>query len=272
MLGAAVSNCIRETVEAELRPRDDSVRASISASANKLAARGMSVSTAAFVERGRIGCNELTIRAEITWLQIQRCYAAYGGAHYDQLAADLQQQVAELLSKETMVVHSLVDALARTDLPPAVQTHIQDALKKRRDELLRKMANEARFYAQSLERSQAAEPSGITIHGNVGALQTGASAHATIHIEIGATGRFVEGLEALRAAVEHAADVSSEQRAETKEMLADLLAAARAPKPNGAKIAGLLNGVATIIKTAASLRGAWDLVRDVARLIGISLL
>ena len=277
MLEPDVINCIRETIDAELLPRDAKVRFAIQASQRQLAARGLGRSGNALHEAARIGSDELSVRAEILWGIIQRCHGAFGGAPSGDapLTEHLQQQVALHITVQAATVLELVDNRALSDsLPGDAKTFVPQAVRTRRDELIRKFSNEARLWAQTL-RSAAAARSGqaptINIHGNVGAVQTGAFASAHIHLDMAQGGRFVQALEQLQASIAQNAEMTAEQRTESSEVVTDMIAATRAPKPNGSKLAGLLKGLALSVETIASLRGAWDLVRDAARLIGIPL-
>jgi hypothetical protein len=100
-------------------------------------------------------------------------------------------------------------------------------------------------------------------------VQTGAHTFAHIHLDMAQSGRFLQGLERLQVAIAQNTEMIAEQRAEGAELVTDLIAATQAPKPNASRLTGLLNGLAVAVQTVASLRGAWDLVRDGARLIGI---
>jgi len=274
VLETEVINCIRDSIDAESRPRNAVLGAAIQASQMQLAARGMVRSSNELHERARIGSDELTVRAEIVWGLIQRCHRAFGAPPNEHLAADLQQQVAEHITAQATVVLGYVDLQNLANFfPPNTRTHVRDAVTVRRNELIKKFSNEVRFYVQAVRQATAAanqeRAQNIHIHGNVAALQTGDCATAHIHLDIAHGGRFVRALEQLLAAIPQSADMTDDQRAESGEVVTDLIAAARAPRPNGSKLVGLLNGLALTVQTVASLRGAWDLVRDAARLMGI---
>jgi hypothetical protein len=118
------------------------------------------------------------VRAEILWGIIQRCHRAFGASAADgPLSDDLQQQVAEHVTAQAASILELVDNRKLSDsLPPGTRAYIPDAMRTRRDELIRKFSNEVQFYVQTLRRAAGAEAGDrahITIHGNVGAIQTG---------------------------------------------------------------------------------------------------
>jgi hypothetical protein len=269
MLQANVLQCIRETIEAELRQRNRGVRDRAQGSDRKIAATQGSLSGAAIAARAQIACDELTVRAEIIWSIIQRCHKSFSAERGDSLLSDLQHQINELVSAEAVIVFNHVDGGASALYPTQLRTHIDDALTVRRIELITKLKNEARFYVQDIKQPPISDPSGITIHGNVGSVQTGDYAQAHIHINADGGAGLAGALEKLRAAIMEAAEMTADQRDESVEVVNDLIVAARAPKPNGPKLIGLMSGLASTIRTVASLQGAWEFVRDHARMMGL---
>jgi hypothetical protein len=167
MLPANVLQCIRETIEADLRPRNKAVRDRVQGSDRTIASRQGALSGAAVAARAQIGCDELTVRAEIIWSIIQRCHKSFGAQRGDDLLADLQHQINELVGAEAVVVLLQVDGGASAQYPIQLRTYIDDALTVRRIELITKLKSEARFYVQDIKQPAKADPGGITIHGNV---------------------------------------------------------------------------------------------------------
>ncbi|MGC2461409.1 MAG: hypothetical protein WA446_10640 [Steroidobacteraceae bacterium] len=268
MLPPEVTNCIRESIEANLPLRDQSVADSLQRSASEFIARGTLVSSMMLQARARIGCDELAVRTDIMWGFIMRCHRVFGMPLDDQLADDLQQQLREHLARQSELVIAMVDSRPSA-LGQQWQPLIRATVEKRHDELFRKFSNEARLYALAAAQPAKTEPSTYSFHGPVGAVQTGSYASAHIHIDAAGGTRLAEALEQLRTAIPQATGMTDDQRSDSQEVIGDLIAAARAPKPNGSKLTGLLNGVAVSVQTVASLRGAWDFVLDAARLIGI---
>jgi hypothetical protein len=272
VLAADVINCIRETQNVELPPRDRDVAAAVQAAVRRLRARGGGGSV--LHERLRIGIGELDVRAEIIWRVIQRCHTTAGTPADERLADGLQQQVAEHLTAQSAVVRDLVDATTLQDWPEQVRNLIPGGMLTRRNELIGKFGNEVRFYVRDAEQAARAQPAAtgqghVTIVGNVGAVQTGPYATAQIHVDAAGSARMIEALERLHAALPQTADMTGEQREQSADVIGDLVAASRAPRLNGPKIAGLLNGLAVTVQTVASLRPAWDIVRNAARAMGI---
>jgi hypothetical protein len=269
MLTARAIDSIRESVEAELGPRSTSLAAALNACDSEYARAGQFHSSMRVARRGLIACQELTIRAEIIYGLIQRCRPWFSDLD-DVLIADLGDQIREHVTAQAAVV------LQQSGLKPPSETSrytklVDEPLTECRDKLIRKFAIQARFFVEDLRRQPAAAVGGVTIHGNVGALQTGAYATARVHIDAAGSARLIDALEQLRAALPSAADMELGEREQGTELVGDVIVAARAGKPNGAKLAGLLMGLGTIVQTVASVRPAWEAVRQAANVIGISL-
>jgi hypothetical protein len=265
MLGDEVIICIRDSMEAEIRPRDAEVQKQTMAAANAHRLNGRR-----FIVHSEIGCQELTKRAEIIWQVIQRSYEAFATtAPDDSLISELSQQTAHWINTETQLVAGLVNI---SQGPGNAQRIVQAEVTKRRDELIKKFNLEARFYVQRLMNPPKSE-SGHTFNvlAPVGAIQTGANAQANIHIEAGGNQKLIDALEQLRAAIPDAPGMTANQRADGTEVVDDLITAVRAPRPNGPKVAGLLKGLALTVQTIGGLDKAWAVVREAASLLGIPL-
>jgi hypothetical protein len=143
MLQAPILQCIRETINAELMPRNKDVRDRVRGSDRKIASTQGALSGAAIAARGQIACDELTVRAEIIWSIVQRCHKSFGEQLGDSLLADLQHQINELVSAEAVIVFNHVDGGASAQYPIQLRTYIDDALTVRRIELITKLKSEA---------------------------------------------------------------------------------------------------------------------------------
>jgi ornithine cyclodeaminase/alanine dehydrogenase-like protein (mu-crystallin family) len=142
-----------------------------------------------------------------------------------------------------------------------------------RDQLIRKFCNQATFFVEELKQPPAVSATGgiYNFQGNVGAVLTGPYATAHVHIDAIGAARLVEALEGLRDALPKAADMAPDAREQSAELVSDIIVAARADKPNGLTLTGLLMGLGMGVQTIASVRPAWDAVLHAAKAIGIPL-
>lgn len=269
MLEPEVVTRIRETVGAELGPRGEKVRAELQAIQRQLAARGLSRSGNELHERARIACDELAIRAALIWEIVQRCHTTFGSRDNPQLLADLQQQVHEHVTLHANMLGGIVNPGPRPDWPRDPGTIVREQIDTRRDQLIAKYKNDAHFYVRARTQAQAPASGSVTVHGNVHSIQTGAYSIANVHIEAAVAPRFVGALSALTEAIQGARDMGVDERAQSMEIASNLQTAAKAAKPNGPLLLGLLRGLSTTVQTVASIKPMWDAVKDAAAALGI---
>lgn len=268
MLTAQAINCIRESVQAELRPRSTNLAAQLLMCDSEFGRAAAFNSSMRIQQRGLIACQELTVRAEIIWVLIQQCRRWFGEPD-DSLVADLGQQIRDHITAQATAV---VEQSGPTREPARDARFVEQPVMECRDQLIRKFSNKGRLFVEDLKQPPTASAAGgITILGPVGAVQTGAYATAQVHIDAAGGARLTEALEQLRAALPKAADMELDRREQGTELVGDLLTAARADKPNLPKLIGLLLALGTIVQTVASVRPAWDAVRLAANAIGIQL-
>ena len=269
MLDPAVVERIRELIAAELEPREGVLRDNCRAASNRLASRGLAISGNSAREYGSLAIDELKVRADIIWSSIRRAHGSLGGEYAATTLKDLQQQLTEHIHAQSTKVRAQVKVLLQRH-PARATESIDGDIRNAVDGLLRRMNVEAKFYCDQLQRpAAAAGAASITIHGNVGAVQTGAFAIANVSFAGHDGERLLTALEALREGLERNTEATAEQRAQGGELVGDLIVAVQAERPNVPKVAGLLSGLATSVQTVASLRGALELVRDAARAIGL---
>lgn len=276
MLDQTIVDRIAASIPAYLSPRDRTLTDSLRAAINKLAASGMIGSGNAGAQLARLGVDELTIRSKIIWNAIQRAHTASGAPLDAATSADLQRQIAHHVSAHSQQVRTIVkDAYPPLNgqIRTTIMTHIDDRISSLTSEILAQLRVEADFYVAELQR-QAAQPAPaapITINAaHIGAVQTGAYAVAHVSMSAQQSARLVEELEALRQALRTSSEATDEQRTQGDEIAGELITAVKAQKPNAPKIAGLLGGLATSVQTIASLRPAWETVRDAAIAAGIA--
>jgi hypothetical protein len=167
-----------------------------------------------------------------------------------------------------------VDIKDTQGMPPATTIYIRDRLNTKRDQLIAKYQNDANFYVRAATQppAPAAPAAAVIVNGGVVySLQTGDYSNATIRIDPAGADQFLQANTALIEAIKSAPDMGDDQRAQSIDTATDLLAAAKAQRPNGPKMLGLLGGLATGVQSVASVKPAWDAVKAAAAAVGIPL-
>lgn len=281
MLDARVLTRIREHINAELRPRERTLGIALRDNQSHVASRGLLGSGAAINLYASTGREELTVRARMIWAAIRRSHASLVGRLDETTLVDLRQQIAEFLAEQTaQVLEQTLSRVGDHERNQRERAALEEQIRERSRELEAQLDVEAQFYVDELQRAAAAaaavaagdrEAATLHFHAPVGSVQTGA--YATAHVSMGGADseRLRAALEAFAHAVEENREIVGEQREQALELVRDTVAATRAERPNAPKIAGLLGGVSTVVRTVASLRPAYETLRDVAIAIGFYL-
>lgn len=270
MIEPHVAARIRQAIAVQTQPRHRTFLDALQQDESFVVARGLLGSIAAASKYVATASDELKVRARIVWGAVRRSYGSLVGRYADSTLQDLRDQLAEhMQAQATQVRDTTIDRMKNHQPDDGL---IRDAIDNLGRELLREADVEAQFYVDELQHSAAQVTSSspvITIHGNVGAVQTGTYAMAHVSTAGPDRDRLVVALEGLRQAIHQSTEVTSEQREHGTELIGDVIKSVTAEKPNVPKVAGLMGGLATTVQTVASLRGAWDFVRDAAVALGI---
>lgn len=210
------------------------------------------------------------MRAEMIWGAMQRCRPWFGEPD-SALLDSLSQQIQYHIGVQAAAVLQLAGQTS-TDAQRRAAA-IEQPIAECRERLINKFWSEARFFVEEPKQPPAASAAGgvYNFHGNVGAVQTGPYATAHVHLDAAGSARVIEALEQLRDALPKAADMALDAREQSAGLVSDIIVAARADKPNGLTLTSLLMGLGMTVQTVASLRPAWDAVRQAAGLVGIHL-
>jgi hypothetical protein len=230
----------------------------------------------AIADRGNICERELAIRAQLVWQAIQRCCGAYGVELSDSLHGDLSAALRGAISQQSSALLPLISVHAQAGGAfDRAREATASRLMAKRDTLISHFENEARFFVQAIRtRSTPERPSGgpsITVHGNVGALQTGDFATATVYeLDLSRRQELIDALRQLEARLA-GSGMSAEAQEQAADIVQDAITASAAPKPNAAKLTALLRATRATVEFVANLGEAWSAVADAAGAIGIPL-
>lgn len=268
MLDPALATRIRDSIGVQTEPRDRLLAETVGVAANRLNARGMLRSGNAIREYNKLADDELTVRARIVWATIRRSHASMSGAFTDTTRVDLGEQLAAHIHEQAARVADVTLSTVRAHIPG--EEHTRGAIAGRARELLREAEIELRFYIDELSLPAPAPGTSpiINIHGNVGAVQTGTYATATLQLGGPEHDRLIAALQELAEAMRQSSEGPEEDRAETLDLVQEAVGDLQTAHPNRRRIAALLAGISQTVQTMASVRGAAQLVRDAATALG----
>lgn len=207
----------------------------------------------------------------------------------DRKAAEMMASRAETISRELLEAHAAepaVDTAARvsqlTALLDSALERLEAALTEARDQRVSQIRSGgfnvnltelptkaalmrstlgARLYVKAMAANNGAKTLTTTVNvsGNVGAIQTGEGASATVTQTVPPTGQDVlNALSQIEAALQ--ASLQGEVVRNALELLADLRDQAAREAPNRLKVSSLLGGLATLIQTVPAAAPAWDTI------------
>jgi hypothetical protein len=255
-------------IESEMAPREQSLGRALLDVQSRHVRNGTLGSSMAVQGYARAGCDEMAVRAESIWKAIHESHSSLVGLAEPGTLQDLREQVQRHVeAQERLVVGLCNERLgpARQLRQPQFQGLVDRDIRQRTAQLVAGIDIKIQFYIDSLNRKSAAVQGGATynFHGSVGAVQTGANATANVQLNAGDRDQLLAALDTLRQAIATNGEIADAQRGQTIEVVDAAAEALRAERPNPSMILALMNGVATTVQTVASLRPAWELVRDI---------
>jgi len=213
--------------------------------------------------------NEFRIRSSLIWHGFARALAAKAISLDDTTATDIKRELARLLdqhSGDLSQEHRRAREVMRrsTELGPIVEL---------RDAALSRIFSEIDFAVLGQSRRSEAPAGIVNIYQGYGIIQTGTASSASLTINIGVEERraIEMALDAVQQALENAATLNNGVRTQTLELASDVRGELQRDKPNGFRIRGGLQGIATTIQTLAAAPEAYQLLKGAAALVGLQL-
>ena len=271
MLDDQVIALARKTAAAQLRDLDEPLARAIGGLQAKM--RGYGHLYLYIMERYE---QEISRRAEIIWRNLHRAHNSKGATYSDDLRAALLKAFREDLDAQL------------SHLAPPFQKDMKDApqsskertwnakLGDTRDHELARYEAEIDHYGLSLQSAQGRgtkpEPTYV-VHGNVGAIVSGAGSSVSVVQNIGAEQRdaLLKALDLIRAEIKTAPHFIDRDRREFLELADDAATEVAKETPNAKRLHMALQSLAAAVQGVASGPAAYETLRAAAAAIGISL-
>jgi len=217
---------------------------------------------------GAIG-NEFRVRASLIWHAFARAFDTTGLILNDTVASEVKQRLAHML--ETSSADLLERYQRAADLMPgSARPKSFDNLKSAAVERINTEIDYA-VLRHSIRTESA--PNVVTIYQSYGIVQTGTGASASFIINLGDEERLEieRALEAVEQALNQAASLGKAEHEQALELVTDVKSELQRAEPNGFRIRGALQGLATAIQTIAAAPQAYQLLKGAAALLGLQL-
>ncbi len=277
MLDPQVIRLTTQFIEVEFEKRRQSLEAGTLAIAERLNKRGILNSSIHADEVIKLCKAEIETRARIIVEVHANILTQLNIQPYPDLVNELKERLRLFLPLrgDYMVA---VDHEKRIGLhrPQSASNELAAA---REQELKRQDAQIELTVFSSLSKSQteATQNTSVThnyiINAPVGAFQTGAGAVATVSQTFNAGDRatLVKALELVKDAIQREKNINTFNRAEVIELINDGKAEVEKPKPNGTKLASIMNTVSSAIKTVETFQSVYQTLKNALGPFGITL-
>lgn len=270
MIDSEVFSVVEKRVTQDLEDRHEAFAREVAQLWTRMNAGGMLHSGGTVAQTLDAIGNEFRVRASLIWHAFARAFDAKRTMFSQTIASEVKQRLTDMLDR-----HS-------ADLPEHYQKAIQllpgsssfRPIQELRTTALDRISTEIDYAA--LKHSAPLEPSSnvVNIYQSYGIVQTGTGASASFTITLGSEERHeIEmALEAVEQTLKQAASLGSAEQNQTLELVSDVRNELRRNEPNGFRIRGALQGLATTIQTVAAAPQAYQLLKGAAALLGLQLL
>jgi len=236
-------------------------------------ARGMLHSTITVQRIGQLCARELSVRARFVETHLTRVASETLTELPADLAATLKAEGQLYIREDALQLRDYAQEKANSAYAGHA-IHARELVESEEARAIKRFQANVDFFVARLETriaQQQSAPGGpnITVHGAVGAIQTGAGAVANVwpslsRDDLSRLGPVLEDLAARVSSFE----MPTAKRDELKQVVSEALLEARAPNPNSTKLGGALVAIATTVQGIASGQGAYQALRDMLVLLG----
>lgn len=217
---------------------------------------------------------EVAQRAEIVWRNLHRAHNSVGAPHTDTLRADFLEAFRVDLDVAMQHLRPQFDKDMKDAPKLTKEPNWGSKLDAARDHELARYDAEIDHYVSTLEvrAARGSKPrSEYVIHGNVGAIVTGAGAVTNIVQNIGIVQReeLLHALELVKQAIAQAPELVDRDRREFSEFADEAAAEVVKESPNTRRLTVILQSLAAAVQGISSGPQAYEVLRAAAAAIGI---
>jgi hypothetical protein len=269
LLDERVATLAGRTAAVQLKDLDGPLEMSAAANRAKLHGHGY-----LWLNLMDLYAKEVGRRAEVIWRNLHRAHSSFGAARTATLHADLVEtfraNLYTMLADLRLKFDEHMKEAPLSSKSPTWVAQLEEACQRE----LRRYEAEVEHYVASLDAAVARgtpPASTYVIHGNVGALVTGAGAVTNIVQNIGASEReaLSKALEMVRQVLATAPELAQQDRTELAEFVDEVETELSRERPNTRRLTVTLQSLAAAVQGIANGPGAYEALRAAAAAIGI---
>ena len=278
MLDERVTKFVHDAVRIKAREFDQDLALRLQSIDTEYAKAGQFQGTARIVSYGQCLTREIRNRAHYVFIEIQRALTLHQLTFDDTTKSYLiGLLITEVRGQTTHLQRMLQERFGNAGDPLAralgiAQTQMNDECEHLNEKFTLEMGVR-QIAAQAAADRRTTGNGGIIVHGSVGVLQTGASASATLMLNVGSDDRqaMLKALDLVTATLKDAAELNDEYRQQMLEVAEQAKSAAQQPRPNSPLLQGLFMVLCQTIQTLGSAAPAMAALRAAALPFGIML-
>lgn len=279
MLDQKIVKIAQERIRIEIGEHIRTLRTEIERIKSEMAGKGALRSGVTIKPITDLCANAVRNRAQIVWQTLFRFITTSGISYYEELSNDLKAMIAQYLPEKLKDFRGFVKQASEiVGLPNSHLGRYEEELSAARRGGLAKVGTEIDLFVHSLKRkseiqSEEKKSTVFNIYSPVGSIQTGDNSIANVSQNID-----TEVREIISKALEDLMDALNDSHGElpiSKEELVEVVQESQVEltkdKPNVTRLRSLLTTVGSSIQVVASLKPAYDLLKQGLVYLGISL-
>ena len=213
--------------------------------------------------------NEYRVRASLIWQAFARALNAKGISLSDKICSEVKDRLTQMLDANSTDLPKSHHGLSGILRGPSPRRSVEEL----RAAALERTSTEIDYATLRNSESPGSSPTVLNVYQGYGIVQTGSGSSASLSISVGPEERreVEKVIESVRQLLEQQTVSSSAQGNQAKELLSDLEGEIKRPHPNGHRVRGALQGLATIVQTLAVAPQTYQLIKGAAALFGLQL-
>lgn len=277
MLDDKIIDIARKRIMLEIEDQSIFLRDQIDRLKNEMSAKGMFGSGVTGRKIIDLCSQSIRNRAQLVWQTLFRFITTSGISYSDNLSSELKNIVAEYLPES---LNNFKDVIERNIPSTGVETipRLMEDLSVARIHALSTINTEIDLFVHSLEkRNQIIEDDKkatiVNIYSPVGSIQTGdnAIANVTQIIDSDLRQQFASVLNNISEGLLSLESLPTFPKNEIEELIIDGQSELKREKPNSTKLRSIFSTIGASIQTVASLKPAYDTLKQLLTYLGVSL-
>ncbi len=278
MVDQEIIRIARNRTQIEISEQNARIKEEIERIKAEMSARGTLHSSMTLKRITDICADAVKTRGQLTWQTYFRFLTTAGISHSDTLANELKELVSYHLPEQLGDLKGYVKQNADLVGSPNLFDRLAHELDKARAVTLAKVGTEIDLFVHSLRKKEEMKIEGknstvVNIYSPVGSIQTGdyATANVTQHLDADVRAALSEALNQIAVMLADSNIALPQPKAEIVELVDEGQQELKKNTPNITRLRSLLSAVGGSIQTVASMKPAYEMLKQALTFIDISL-